>query len=101
MSGGIRLQMGIIKHDYYHAQPIRTVRLSSGQDVDLDPEHDDICDHFPAFPIDAQDVVHLVDGLLVSLYGAKYTDFMIQPPTLRAKVHKSSQGRGWHRPRMH
>jgi len=90
---------GASEHDYYHAQPIKSVRRPGGTILSLDLKHGDVCDHFPTFPIDAEDLIHLVDALLVSLYGPKYHQKMISEAALRARVHKSSADRGWHRPR--
>jgi len=53
------------KHDYCHAQPIRTIGKRLLPTVPWLP------DEHPAFPLDATEPISLVFAMLTSLYGAK------------------------------
>ena len=58
------------KHDFYHVQPIKTVR-TQGQDRPHEGP-DWVPDDYPTFPVDADDPVGLLISLLVSLYNLDY-----------------------------
>ncbi len=88
---------GVGKHDYYHAQPIISVRISPGASVPLDLSHDHIVEDCPTLPIDARDSVHLLDALLVSLYGPMYPVEFGLARDIQKSLQKESKDRGWGR----
>jgi len=83
------------KHDFWHAQPLISVQIPQGHDYALDLKHNHISDHFPTFPIDADNAVQLLDALMVSLYGPLYTIRMIEDAFIREQLHSCSADRLW------
>lgn len=61
-------------HDYWHAQPIVSVRTIHNTEIRLGLKTGDTCTHAPAFPLQVVDRLSLIDALFVSLYGPDYLE---------------------------
>jgi hypothetical protein len=85
---------GLGEHDYWHVQPIVSVRTTGGIRT-LNLQHSHICEHFPTIPIDAGDPAQMLDAMLVSIYGPRYTFDWIDDARLREQWHSCSASRGW------
>jgi hypothetical protein len=90
--GGI---LGKGPHDYWHAQPITSVRVSVASELPLGIADGDICTGLPTFPIDAPDQLALLDALLVSTYGPRYLELYVPDAWLRNQIQKLTSDRSW------
>lgn len=61
-------------HDYWHAQPIVSVRTIQNKLVSLGLPDGATCTHAPAFPLHVSDRLSLIDALLAALYGPSYLE---------------------------
>jgi hypothetical protein len=74
-------------HDYWHAQPIVSVRTIQNKLVPLGLPDGATCTHAPAFPLHVGDRLSLIDALFAALYGPSYLEeYVKENANVRTRV---------------